>query len=827
MKQRIVKSLLAASLTLAMVVGTLPAASLKVQAATDLADIVDENLTIEASKINQWLTKDLKLPTSISGVTGEKITYSVGKADPKYVSVVDNKRLKITRPYAGEDNYTFTLYATVEANGETYTKEFPLTIWAGLSEDSYAGYVYVSFAVNKANNEDVQQIHFFLSEDGLNWTALNGCNPAFLAGEDYADDIVKVSQNNYEIASGVDETELAKTVTGDASVLYPFEGDDQGVRDPYLIRGCKADGSDANKVWLLATDLNTHDEKYGGVKENDKLGNWGETTQIGKGSTNLFIWETEDWVHWTRRYVDVASAINGGMAWAPEAIYNPEKNNYLVYWSARTSDDGRARDRLYCNETSDFVTFGPTKLYEQEPFYKNYLPNGQSNNSGYGNIDTSQLWVPEKDENGRTILNEDGSIKNPYGTLYRLVKDETNNHIELQSAKTVLDPSVDYDASKPHKITSYTLDGTAYDSLEALEKLTGDKNQIKTAEIVNEWFKNNSVGNHFTKISQTGIEQYKGAYEGATMFKFIDRDEWCVMIDYYGNMTVRYEPYLTTDLSEPNSIQKAASGTYGRTNNDIGTHGGMIPITVEEYNALVDTYNADTTVNNYHPIKHIQIDKRALTDKSAELKAAAETSDYSSSVIVQMKALADKADALSADEDVTTAMITNLTKRADKLLANKKQTVPSTPADTVKEAEIVLDAGETVTDLPAVNSTHTVGKVNYKITKVDEYNTDGTNGTVTVTGMTNKKAKSVVIPDEVEIEGYTFAVDKINAKAFYKCSKLKTITLGDNVKSIGKQAFKGIHKKAVFKVSSDNYTRVKKALKRSVGFKKPMKLKEV
>lgn len=62
-------------------------------------------------------------------------------------------------------------------------------------------------------------------------------------------------------------------------------------------------------------------EKYGGVKENDKLGNWGETTQIGKGSTNLFIWETEDWVHWTRRYVDVASAINGGMAWAPEAIY--------------------------------------------------------------------------------------------------------------------------------------------------------------------------------------------------------------------------------------------------------------------------------------------------------------------------------------------------------------------------------------------------------------------------------------------------------------------------------------------------------------------------
>ena len=79
------------------------------------------------------------------------------------------------------------------------------------------------------------------------------------------------------------------------------------------------------------------------------------------------------------------------MAWAPEAIYNPEKDNYLLYWSARTTVDGRARDRLYCNETKDFVTFGPTKLYEQEPFYENYLPNGVSSaDDGYGNIDTSQ-----------------------------------------------------------------------------------------------------------------------------------------------------------------------------------------------------------------------------------------------------------------------------------------------------------------------------------------------------------------------------------------------------------------------------------------------------
>ena len=60
------------------------------------------------------------------------------------------------------------------------------------------------------------------------------------------------------------------------------------------------------------------------------------------------------------------------MAWAPEAIYNPVKDNYLVYWSARTTVDGNTRDRLYCNETEDFVHFGETKLAEQEPFFENW-----------------------------------------------------------------------------------------------------------------------------------------------------------------------------------------------------------------------------------------------------------------------------------------------------------------------------------------------------------------------------------------------------------------------------------------------------------------------
>lgn len=213
----------------------------------------------------------------------------------------------------------------------TVTQEFPLTIAEGTSADTYAGYVYVCFG--NVGGADVQQLHMFLSEDGLNWTALNGFNPVFEVGTDYTDLIQNAGTHNYTIKSG---TDITKTVSGDASVLFPFEGDDQGIRDPYVLRGSREE--DKNKVWILATDLNTMSSQYGGNLSSNRVGNWG--TMSSAGSTSIFVYETEDWVHWERRYIDVGSEINAGAAWAPEAVYNPEKDNYLVYWSCRVGTDG-------------------------------------------------------------------------------------------------------------------------------------------------------------------------------------------------------------------------------------------------------------------------------------------------------------------------------------------------------------------------------------------------------------------------------------------------------------------------------------------------------
>lgn len=714
MKKKILNILFAVCLTASLTVGALPTEGLNVRAAGNIEEAVENGLVIKESEIHKLLTEDLELPTSVDGLEGATIAYSINGApsgtETHGKAVVDGNTLKVTRPYAGEGDYKFNLAAKVTADGATYTKNYPLIIREGLTEDSYAGYVYVCFSVPKEKDYDVQQIHFFLSEDGLNWTALNGCQPAFLAGENVDDYVEKCGSNsvNYQI---LDKEKIPDTVSGDAMALFPFEGRDQGVRDPYLIRGCRKDGSDSNKVWLLATDLNTHSSHYNGNKANNTCGNWGMMSSVGKGSQSLFVWETEDWVHWTRRYVDVGSEIDAAMSWAPEAIYNPEKDNYLMYWSGRVDADGAARNRLYCCETKDFKEFGPTKLYEQEAFYQKYIEEGGiSDNDGYGNIDTSQLWVADKDA--------DGNITNPYGKLYRVVKDETRRDskgnarlgIQLMSADTVLDPNVNYDATEPVRITPYVYpeDGETYESVGDLTKLKSavNTNALGKAEIIYNWFKNESVGNHFTKIDQKVLDKTTAEggivgkwEEGATMFKFIDRDEWCIMIDNYGNMNTRYEPFVTTDLSKPDSVEKMPDGTYGRTGGDVGTHGGMIPITVKEYNTLVETYNDQSKMiglnaaakSNYHEIKPITIDVRPMDALAEKLDAAVAGNEYSDGVKAQMENLSTKAKELAKRKDLTeSAEMDSLKARGEKLLANKLVEIPPMYADTVALSETEL-----------------------------------------------------------------------------------------------------------------------------------------
>ena len=101
------------------------------------------------------------------------------------------------------------------------------------------------------------------------------------------------------------------------------------------------------------------------------------------------------------------------------------------------------------------------------------------------------------------------------------------------------------------------------------------------------------------------------------------------------------------------------------------------------------------------------------------------------------------------------------------------------------------------------------------------------------------RAKSIVVGENVTTIGSSAfsgctkvvsatvgnKVTKIGAKAFYKCKNLKKIVIkGSKLKSIGKNAIKGINKKAVIKCPKKMVKKYKKLWKTSTGYKKTMKI---
>ncbi len=77
---------------------------------------------------------------------------------------------------------------------------------------------------------------------------------------------------------------------------------------------------------------------------------------------------------------------------------------------------------------------------------------------------------------------------------------------------------------------------------------------------------------------------------------------------------------------------------------------------------------------------------------------------------------------------------------------------------------------------------------------VDYVVLDAAGKTVSAAKCNNAKAASVTIPDAIDGKGTLYKVVQIDAKAFSGCKKLKQITIGANVTSIGKQAFSGCKK---------------------------------
>lgn len=243
------------------------------------------------------------------------------------------------------------------------------------------------------------------------------------------------------------------------------------LRDPYIFKG--EDGL----YHLLATDMKS------------SLG-WNSNRDIlSAKSTDLIHWFDE-----TSIKIANASPLMMGAdrAWAPQAIYDPEKASYMIYYAARVPgrDD---RTIMYYAYSKDLRTL------DTEP---------------------ALLFAPA---NGDDAIDSDIIFEN--GKYYMYYKNETNKKLYL---------AVSDAASGPYQ--------------------------------------------EIRQVSEDGI-----GVEGPNIYRLLGSDKWVMMSDAYGNGY--YILQETTDLEHFTTVARS-----GYSFDFTPRHGYVIPITDDQYNALVSAF---------------------------------------------------------------------------------------------------------------------------------------------------------------------------------------------------------------------------------------------
>ena len=177
---------------------------------------------------------------------------------------------------------------------------------------------------------------------------------------------------------------------------------EKGVRDPYILRS-----HDGKKFHLLATDLSINRNR-----------SWARATHAG--SKSIVIWESTDLVHWSEPRLVQVSADDAGCTWAPEAMYDEDTHDYLVFWASMNKRDNFAKQRIWACRTKDFITFGKPFIYIEKPGHI---------------IDTD-------------IVRENGKY-------YRFSKDEQFKAIIMEVSEKLMGPWQDVSQFSLAKVTGY------------------------------------------------------------------------------------------------------------------------------------------------------------------------------------------------------------------------------------------------------------------------------------------------------------------------------------------------------------------------------------
>lgn len=119
-----------------------------------------------------------------------------------------------------------------------------------------------------------------------------------------------------------------------------------GVRDPFMVQHPVT-----GTYYLMATDLCIQGRK------ND----W-DSAQY-RGSHDLVFWESKDLLTWSEPWSVTLAPERAGCAWAPEAVWDEEKQSFMIFFASMTHYDGVTKQRIHAAHTQDFKRFSPLFRY--------------------------------------------------------------------------------------------------------------------------------------------------------------------------------------------------------------------------------------------------------------------------------------------------------------------------------------------------------------------------------------------------------------------------------------------------------------------------------
>jgi arabinoxylan arabinofuranohydrolase len=240
------------------------------------------------------------------------------------------------------------------------------------AEQEYVGYLFTYF---HGNDKQGEQICFAVSLDGYNYRALNNDKPVIVSG--------------------------AISETG-------------GVRDPHILRT-----RDGETFYMVVTDM---------VSANGWDSNRG-----------MVLLKSNDLVNWTSSAINIQKKYPGQeqlkRVWAPQTIYDPHANKYMVYWSMQYGDGPDIIYYAYANEAFTDLEGEPKQLFfpkdgkaciDGDIVYKNgifhlfYKTEGHGNGIKKAMTDnlTSGCWIEQPDYKQQTHHSVEGS------TVVKLIGEE-------------------------------------------------------------------------------------------------------------------------------------------------------------------------------------------------------------------------------------------------------------------------------------------------------------------------------------------------------------------------------------------------------------------